>query len=189
MKKRWFPILLILGACLILASLSLVAVRALRRERDLYRCREVLEKMETLLPAAATDAPALSGSMPALSVDGVDYVARLEIAALGLALPVTDAWDKGSVIPARFGGSAYDGTLVIGGTNDPQGFGFCKTIETGTAVTVTDMTGAAFSYEVTRVDRAPSAEAAWLKDPEADLTLFCRDELAMEYIAVRCLFT
>ena len=76
--------------------------------------------------------------------------------------------------------------MVIGGADDPRQFGFCDEIDLGVTVTVTDMTGAEFTYTVSRVDRSSSAEASWLTDAQHDLTLFCRDQYSMEYLAVRC---
>ena len=55
-------------------------------------------------------------------------------------------------------------------------------------VIVTDMTGVQFAYTVTGVDRAKHAETQWLTEEGCDLTLFCHDIYAMEYIAVRCVF-
>ena len=52
-----------------------------------------------------------------------------------------------------------------------------------------DMTGAVFSYTVTRVDRSQSADAALLQDPDSILTLFCRSLLSGTYLAVHCTLT
>ena len=54
-------------------------------------------------------------------------------------------------------------------------------------VNVTDMTGAKFAYQVSRIDRAGDADTRWLSHGDFDLTLYCRDTYSMEYIAVRCM--
>ena len=115
----------------------------------------------------------------------------LELPAIGLTLPVADAWDSGDLYagPRRFFGSAYDRSLVIGGADQEGQFAFCSKVDIGAMLTVTDMTGAQFHYTVTRVDRAEHAETAWLTQPGHDLTLFCRAAYSMEYIAVRCKLT
>ena len=48
------------------------------------------------------------------------------------------------------------------------------------------MTGAKFSYTVSKIERKRSAEKEVLSDPSSDLTLFVRDSGNMEYIVVRC---
>jgi hypothetical protein len=93
-------------------------------------------------------------------IDGVDYVALLEIPQLEIALPVAAGWDGENLsdAPRRFSGSSYDHSLVIGGADHAGQFAFCDQIGHDTRVTVTDMTGARFSYEVVRIDRRAHAE-------------------------------
>lgn len=126
--------------------------------------------------------------MPILQIDGVDYAALLEIPAFDIRLPIANNWNsqKLSDPPARFSGSVNQEPLVIGGADEAYQFGFCDKIENGTPITITDMTGAQFSYTVSQIDRSNSAQAQWLMKTDWDLTLFCRDKLTLEYIAVRC---
>lgn len=128
--------------------------------------------------------------MPVLGINDVDYVALIEIPSLHLSLPVADAWNSQKLYnsPVRFYGSCYDHSLVIGGADNSHHFSFCDKIDIGTVITVTDMTGTQFFYTVSRVDRSKKAESNWLIRRDYDLTLFCRDALSMEYIAVRCSF-
>lgn len=192
MKKHKFPILLTLGAVLILIGLALVVVFQIRVHTGSAERQEVLAKMEVLLPDRSAGVPGAypNANMPVLEIDGVDYAAMLEIPSLNVTLPVADKWNSDKLLksPARFYGSAYGHSLVIGGADTAQQFSFCDKIQNGTLVTVTDMTGAQFSYTVVGVDRSASAESQWLIRQEYDLTLFCRDTYATEYIAVRCKF-
>ena len=48
------------------------------------------------------------------------------------------------------------------------------------------MTGAQFSYEVTRIDRRDQVDLDVLRDSESHLTLFVKDPNAGTYIIVRC---
>ena len=192
MKKRKFPIALILGAALLLVSLALVAIMHIRVHTGAKSCGEILAKMDSLLPERSAGVPDTYtiANMPVMEIDGNDYAALLRIPSLDVALPVADEWNSGKLhnCPARFWGSAYNGTLVIGGADSSYQFSFCDKIDNGTTVTVTDMTGAEFNYTVARVDRSKNAEGEWLRSEEHDLTLFCRDTYSMEYIAVRCSF-
>ena len=146
--------------------------------------------MNKLLPDRTLGVPETYADpgMPNLEINGEDYVALLEIPSQGVRLPVADQWNSMELFhsPARFAGSVYDKTMVIGGADHSGQFGFCDEIEHGAVITITDMTGAQFSYTVARIDRANRAEARWLQNEAYDLTLFCRNVYSMEYIAVRC---
>ena len=191
--KRKKPLLLVLGIGLILASLCLMLFYGLRMHIGAKRGQEILTQMTALLPERTQSAGDAypDSRMPVLSLDGTDYVAMLEIPAFGVTLPVADQWDSKNLYraPSRFSGSAYDQTLVIGGADTPEQFSFCDQIDNGAVITVTDMTGAQFTYTVSRVDRAKHAASQWLMSADYDLTLFCHDFYSMEYIAVRCLLS
>ena len=189
--NRRKPFLLILGTCLIVFSLCCVIVVQLQQYNGTKNCQEVVVEMNKLLPDRMSGVPgAYSDSvMPVLEINGADYVALLEIPAQGVVLPVSDQWNSMGLSnsPARFSGSAYDKSLVIGGVDHPKQFGFCDEIEHDAVLNITDMTGAQFSYIVSRIDRSKHAQTQWLQNEEYDLTLFCRSAYSMEYIAVRCI--
>jgi sortase (surface protein transpeptidase) len=190
MKKRKIPILLILGIVLILSSLTMVIVLQLQAQQGVAKSQKVMAKMEELLPERSRGTPGLYSNtqMPVLNIEGTDYVSMLQVPGFDVALPVADHWnpDRLAEGPARFCGSAYDHTLVIGGTDYEKQLAFCGRIENGAVITLTDMTGAEFFYTVAKVERSTKAEQGWLADPEYDMTLFCRATYSMEYIAVRC---
>ena len=188
MKKRTSTWLLVAGIALILVSLCVVLVIQFQMQVADTDCHAILQKMESLLPERTPGLPGVrsQASMPALEIDGTDYVALLEIPAWEVALPIAARWDDrpSDYIPARFGGSVYGETLALGGTQ----FDFCGQIDLDTPVFVTDMTGARFAYQVAWVDRSSEAPSKWLMDTQWDLTLFYHDLYAGEYIAVRCEF-
>ena len=192
MKKGKGLWLLVPGVCLILCSLLLMLLFQQRIRSGAEKSSQAAKQIEALLPQRSQG---MAGSyadavMPVLELGGKDYVALLEIPLYGLTLPVANQWDSSelSAGPGRFYGSAYDHSMVIGGGDYPGQFDFCDRIEYGTYITVTDMTGALFTYEVCDVDRSSHAETPWLLDGDGDLTLFCRDTYSMEYLAVRCKF-
>ena len=188
MNKRKFLPLWVLGSLLILAALCLALVFSLRLARVNRESRQLLTRLDALLPEGGTALP--QGAMPVLELEDRDYVAVLELPSQGLRLPVQNSW-QGKVLPhlpGRFSGSAYDRDLVLGGFDHRTQFGFCGKVDLGEKVILTDMTGARFSYTVTGVDRSAAADGAWLRG-QADLTLFCRDLSSNQYIAVRCALT
>ena len=192
MKKGKFPIVLILGICLVVISFSLIVGIQIRTYIGANESRKVAARMNELLSERIKGVPGTypNLNMPVLEINEVDYVALIEIPSMNLALPVADAGNSQKLYrsPARFYGSSYDHSLVIGGADNSYQFSFCDKIEGGTVITITDMTGSQFSYTVGRVDRSKSAESNWLISGDYDLTLFCRDTYSMEYIAVRCSF-
>lgn len=193
MKKRKASLPLILGIGLILCSLCILVVIRIRIQTGAQKSQAVMTQINACLPDRIYGTPGMNpgADMAVLEINGVDYCGLLEIPALGITLPISDQWNSKDFYcaPSRFCGSVYDGTLVIGGGDYPKQFAFCDKIENGTAVTVTDMTGARFSYTVSRVDRAKHAQAQWLQEGAYDLVLFCRDAYSSEYIAVRCVFS
>jgi len=193
MKGRKFPLLPVLGISLVLLGLAGLVAFTVCVRTGARRDREILTQMETLLPERSDGVPGSYSNphMPSLEIGGTDCAALLEIPALNVALPVAADWENRSLWdpPARFSGSTYGPPMVIGGSDFAHQFSFCDRIENGTAVTVTDMTGARFSYTVTGVERSNSASVEWLLDEDADLTLFCRDLYSMEYLAVRCCYS
>ena len=179
-------LLIFLGLALLALSLGGLLLLHLGDNRGQKDAEALLQQLDTLLPAGHPGVPDTYRvpNMPTLEADGRDIVAIVEIPAYGLRLPVLASWDAGSAlgIPRRFSGSAYDGTLIIGGS--AAQFACFAQIPAGTAVTVTDMTGAVFSYTVTRIGRSTSADAATLSGSK--LTLFARQTYSLEYILLRC---
>jgi len=191
MKKGKFPIALVLGICLVMIGFSLFAGIQLRTQIGAEECRKTVTEMMKLLPERAAGVSGISSDpdMPVLQINEEDYIALIEIPSMNLALPVAAAWNSQKLYrsPARFYGSCYARSLVIGGADNPHQFAFCDKIGEGSVITVTDMTGTQYCYTVSRVDRSQSAERDWLISGDYDLTLFCRDTYSMEYIAVRCM--
>ena len=192
MKKGKFPIVLVLGICLVVISFALIVGLQIHTHLGANESQKVVTRMNELLSERIEGVPGTypNPNMPILAINDIDYVALIEIPSLNLSLPVADVWNSQKFYnsPARFYGSCYDHSLVIGGADNSYQFSFCDKIDNGTVIIVTDMTGTQFSYTVSRVDRSKSAESNWLISKDYDLTLFCRDALSMEYVAVRCSF-
>lgn len=111
----------------------------------------------------------------------------VEIPEFGVKLPLYSTWDTGKLtsFPCRFYGSAYVGSLIIGGNDQSGQFDCLQKMDLGTAVKIVDMQGAEFSYSATRIDRSKSADLDILWDAEYDLTMFARYANSKEYVIVR----
>lgn len=124
--------------------------------------------------------------MAAVEIDGIDVIGLLELPGRGIKLPVSAEWDSSeqSFRPARFMGSVYDGTLIVGGRSADGNFDFIDQLDAGEELTFTDMTGRVFRYTVHKIRHADNARAETLADSESALTLFVKKNGA--FLIVRC---
>ena len=82
----------------------------------------------------------------------------------------------------------YGNSLIIGGSSQKGQFDFCEKMDLGDKITITDMTGTEFSYEVVRIDRRKNVQTETLQEGSYDLTLFVQDRISRAYIIARCMF-
>lgn len=189
MKKRW-NLFQILGVLLILSSLGFLIFTQLQAVSSQKKTTTLCAQIEALLPQRTSG---MAGSysnpeMPILQLQGDDFIGLVEVSAFGLKLPIGSEWDtsKLTAYPCRLYGSVYNSTLILGGSDQAGQFDFFKNTDLGCVVTVTDMTGAEYTYTVFRVDRSKTADADKLMDQGSDLTLYVRDRYSMDYIILRC---
>ena len=176
---------------LLLCSLGLLLFSQLRADAARKENAAVVAEINTIF---STRYPGvmdtyLNMDMPVMELNGQDYIGVVEIPAFGLSVPIGSSWDAGKVtsFPCRFWGTVYDGSLVIGGSDQPGQFDCLDRIQDGSIVTVGDMTGMEFTYVVDCVERSKTADRAVLMKEDADLTLFVRDAYNFNYILVRCI--
>ena len=183
-------IALILGILLILCSLGTLVFMHISTDRAEQQTEDIVTQLKKLLPdeVIGSEDSYSSMEMPSLCIDGEDIIALLEFPEAGVELPISNEWDKNTLIslPQRFSGTVYDGSLIVGGYDRDGQFDCLEILDIENTVTVTDMTGARFYYTVKSIERKDSADRAELTDSAYDLTLFVRDSSSMEYIIVRC---
>ena len=121
-----------------------------------------------------------------VEIDGIDVIGLLELPGRGIKLPVSAEWEgsEQSFRPARFMGSVYDGTLIMGGRSADGNFDFIDQLDAGEELTFTDMTGRVFRYTVHKIRHADNARAETLADSESALTLFVKKNGA--FLIARC---
>ena len=127
-----------------------------------------------------------NNTMPALSLNGTDFVGILEIPRFDAALPVGADWGNSARFPCRFDGSIYDSSMQIGATSQKGQFDFYRQIAVGDPVFFTDMEGNRYVYTITDLRYAQHADQAELGRKGAPLTLFIKNVYALEYIIVFC---
>ena len=89
--RRSAKMVFAVGCLLILCSLALLAVSRMRVRQAREGNAEILQIMEEILPESREGVSDTyrNMEMPALEIDGEDYVALLEIPAFGMKLPVS----------------------------------------------------------------------------------------------------
>ncbi len=126
--------------------------------------------------------------MPTQEIDGRDYIGTLEIASLGLSLPVLSEWSYPGlrIAPCRYSGSAYQHNLVIAAHNYTSHFGRLKNLSLGDSVTFTDIDGNVFFYQVAEIETLNPHSVEEMTDGDWDLTLFTCTIGGQARVTVRC---
>ena len=187
---RKSKLLILLGSLLVFCSLALMLFSQVKADVAQKDIADLLSRLEEILPSGSVGTPDSfsSNEMPVLEIDKKNVVAILHFTESDLSLPVMGTWNKNALTsyPHRFSGSVYDGSLIVGGSDQKGQFDCLKKLDIGYTVTVTDMTGAEYFYTVDRIERKKSAGADVLTNSESALTLFVREAYSAEYIIVRC---
>lgn len=188
MRSKGLSILLItLGVLLLGAAAILFVVRQADKQRA-AGIPSLIEKIEAALPerSAGVIENRADSAMAAVEIDGIDVIGLLELPGRGIKLPVSAEWDSSeqSFRPARFMGSVYDGTLIVGGRSEDGNFDFIDQLDAREELTFTDMIGRVFRYTVRKICHADNARAETLADSESALTLFVKKNGA--FLIVRC---
>jgi len=148
----------------------------------------IVKKIEAALPerSAGIIEKRADNTMPSVEIDKTDFIGLLALPERNITLPVGAVWDSSGrgFRPAKFLGSVYDGSLIIGGAFQTGNFDFADKLEVGEKITFTDMTGRVFRYTVGRISHSDNAKAETLRDSDYELTLFVKKENA--FLILRC---
>jgi sortase A len=180
-----------MGIGLVLLSFILLLGSEIFAISNRTATRKLTEQLRNSLPERTQGDPQgySDPRMPALQLQGTDFLGLIEMPAYGVALPLGSSWNQGALNrhPCRFQGSVYDSSLIVGGSGTKGQFDIFGRMELGDKIRITDMTGAQFSYKVTDIDRRSHADMEIFREKERDLILFARDQETSNYILVRCL--
>lgn len=181
-------LLIIVGCGALLASAAIFIGRAIEHRQAESRFQELVEQIEELLPRRTYGSLEDRGdyTMPVLEIDGYDFAGLLEIETYGIKLPVYAAWDEHDTArrPAVYVGSAYNGSLIIGGRNTEKQFNFISRLSGGEKISFTDVQGRVYFYTVEAVKHSENINEDILTDSQYMLTLFVRVNGA--YLIARC---
>lgn len=203
-SKKGLP-LIATGLLLVVAALFLTVFNLYEEQKaaqlSMAVLRELPEEMRNHLPIEDTTEDSAEADlvypdyvlnpnmdMPAVEVDGHDYIGVLEIPALELELPVMSTWSYPNlkIAPCRYTGSAYLDDMVIAAHNYSQHFGRLKELSGGETVIFTDADGNVFTYEVALVETLMPTDIEEMESGEWDLTLFTCTIGGSSRVTVRC---
>ncbi len=163
------------------------AVTFLMQDSRAEAALSLSNKLYSLMPEIEPGFPddRINMGMPSREIGGKNFALIIDVPLYGASLPVSASWNSGrstNLYPARYSGSMYDGSLIIGGSDSKGQFDFVRIITGGDKVFLTDMTGLRFSYTVTDIERVKNLSN--LKD--ADLILFAKNSYSFDYTVVYC---
>ncbi len=195
MRRKLGIFLMILGAVLLMAALSLLVYNCLDNRRAEEAADESLSRLYALIDEnrSETAIPAYNrpsdGAMSSAELEGESYIGVLSIPSLGLELPVMKEWSYPNLrtAPCCYSGSVWTNDLVIAGHNYNSHFGRLKYINEGDKVTFTDINGNLFTYEADFTETlAPTAIDA-MTSGDYPLTLFTCNYSGQARVALRCI--
>lgn len=188
-KKRFLPAIIITaGALMIAAAVAYFAVNAIRTANAKKESAAILDRLNTLIPDPHPGVieEGRDTIMPALAIDGTDYVGILTIPAYKTETPVASVWneEKNSGIVTRYFGSLPAHNLVLGADNSLGLFGFSESITGGDSVFFTDTEGIVYSYVVENVIHARKITGENVS--YTGLTIFIRSRGSSDYVIIYC---
>ena len=179
---------MVVGMVLLVGAVVLLALWRWNIRNSQKRTETYVNTLQALIPQPQDAVPEArrDNTMPALSVDGRNFVGILELPQYGSVLPVCGDWGKTSQYPCRFSGSIYDGTLQIGATTQKGQCDFYRELSVGDSIIYTDMEGNRYTFEITSLRYEKHADQAALQREDAALTLFIKNIYSFEYLIVSC---
>ncbi len=186
MKKMLYCILFLVCGAGILFSVFMIARQGEEKKQVLLLQEQVIQIIEFMLPERTVGylEEQSNPALPAISVNGEDFVGLLEVEQYRLKLPVFAIWDTVSAKrPAVYFGNPYDSSFIIGVNYENQ-FSFADQMELGGSILFTDLYGRVFSYQLDAVKHSNQVDFAVLESDTDDLTIFlkCKDN----YLILRC---
>lgn len=141
--------------------------------------------------AGAVDSPSpapLDPELPAVILEGYEYVGYVEIPTLWVKLPVMADWNYNrlEIAPCRQFGSSRTDDLVIVAHNYRSHFGGLKDLKEGDSVIFTDMEGIINTYSVAKIETLKPTDVDTVQNSDYDLVLYTCTYGGQTRVAVFC---
>lgn len=189
MKSRMIQrICLIVGGCLLICAMIALVYWRCNINSSQKRAEGYVSTLTSLMPAPQNAVPEerRDNTMPAVSIDGKDFIGIIEIPRFSSSLPVGGDWGNSSKYPCLFSGSIYDRTIQVGATTQKGQYDFYRDLSIGDALIFTDMEGNRFTYEIKSMCYEKHADPSLLATADADFVLFIKNIYAFDYLIVYC---
>ena len=154
-----------------------------REEPEIPEEPEVTEE-----PEEPEEPRVIEKEMPVIEIDGMEYIGYISIPKIEIELAIAAELNDDLLLlaPCRYVGSAYMNNLVVAAHNFVSNFGELKTLSDGDEVTLTDVNGNVFRYEVKAVEKLSATSVDKMINSEYDFTLFTCTKGGKFRIALRC---
>lgn len=149
-------VLLVIAGAVLSASFAIRQAKVRQSER---LCAAILSDLNGIGvgDGASAGAPSRDADverLPALNVEGVDVVGRLQVSRIGLDIPIAAVGNDASLIPRQVSGR--NGELIVCGSSYQGSFGRIDELSDGDEVTFTQVNGLKKAFEVTGVGHMKS---------------------------------
>lgn len=126
--------------------------------------------------------------MPIVEINRQNFVGIIEIPKYNCTLPIYGIWDSKIITkyPALYLGTIYDGSIILGGSDQKNQFDFMKIINEDDYLTITDMKGKRYSYVVDKIEITKDVSTEHLISLENDLVIFVKNTYSFDYTILRC---
>ena len=197
MKSKTGIILMVTGATLIAAALSL-AVCNIHTDRNAGKYSEkVLQELEAELPELNTATQfeeydlSFNSEAESINIDSKSYIGIIHIPSLDLKLPVLSEWnyDNLKLAPCRYKGTVSDNSLIIAAHNYSSHFGKIKDLNQGNEIYFIDTNGTVHSYTVSETEIINGNDADSMESGDWDLSLFTCNFDGSDRVTIRCIKT
>ncbi len=181
-----------IGVLLVLASVALLGFSKIHIKNAVNNANEINKVLYSLMPKVENTVPDDRSNimMPAVEVRSESFCGILEVPKYSSKLPICEAWKKNQTVnyPCRYTGTLYDGSLIIGGSDNEGQLDFVKQIENNDYVFITDMSGDRYGYTVTEIHRTKDVSTEKLISFDADIVLFAKNKFSFDYTVICCDF-
>lgn len=218
MKKKYSRILIFLGSMLLISALILILFNIYEDRKSGKLSGEILSRLHEEIPeysgdigdisvptenlfdeykefeTVPEDETASSVEDTGLELDGNYYIGIISIPDLNIELPILRDWSYPNlkIAPCRYIGSAETGEMVIAAHNYRSHFGNLSSLNSGSIIKFTNISGKTFTYEIVQFESVGKYDLDTMKDgmgEEWDLTLFTCTLDGQRRVTVRAVMT
>ncbi len=191
-KLKLSDIGIIIGILLVVASVAILIFSEINQKNAAQNAKETVLVLRDLMPDVDDAVPDDRANviMSAMEIKNESFVGIIEVPKFDCSLPIRETWKKSKAdnYPCKYLGSIYDGSLIIGGSDNDGQLDFARLIENYDNVFITDMTGSRYKYTVSDIRRTKDVSTEYLTSVDADLVIFAKNSFSFDYTVIRCEF-